>query len=244
MSELTPDRLAKLRRIAEAATPGPYEVVGLTGYGGPYALRMPHRSGRTWYGVEGIKRREDAEYFVAMNRNTVLALLDEIERLRRERDAALDVLGREDIGDGAKVEGVRLILKGGDRGWPTRESERVVDNEIERLRKEREVMAEVLKAVHERDRHIHTCDHCECALCPEGAELSYRAYRAVSKSQLLAGEEGVDGVTHFALYHPDFNWWECQACRFLWEFENGNPYDDDMRFCPRCGRRIVGPVNS
>src|SRR5690606_4438113 len=58
------------------------------------------------------------------NRNTVLALLDEIERLRLERDAALDVLGREDIGDGAKVEGVRLILKGGDRGWPTRESER------------------------------------------------------------------------------------------------------------------------
>lgn len=48
----------------------------------------------------------------------------EIERLRRERDAALDVLGREDIGDGAKVEGVRLSLKGGDRGWPTRESER------------------------------------------------------------------------------------------------------------------------
>ncbi len=86
-STLTPERLAELRRIAEAATPGPWEVVGLAVYGGPYALRMPHRSGRTWYGVEGIKRREDAEYFVAMNRNTVLALLDEIERLRRERGA-------------------------------------------------------------------------------------------------------------------------------------------------------------
>ena len=87
MSEpLTLERLSELRRIAEAATPGPYEVVGLTGYGGPYALRMPHRSGRTWYGVEGIKRREDAEYFAAMNRNTVLALLDEIERLRLKRE--------------------------------------------------------------------------------------------------------------------------------------------------------------
>ena len=50
--------------------------------------------------------------------------------------------------------------------------------ENERLRREREVMAEVLKAVHERDRHIHTCDHCECALCPEGTELSYKAYIA------------------------------------------------------------------
>src|SRR5690606_10382061 len=110
-----------------------WEVVGLTGYGGPYALRMPHRSGRTWYGVEGIKRREDAEYFVAMNRNTVLALLDEIERLRRER------------------------------------------------------------------------------------------------------EEIADSVTRFELYDPDLNAWECQACRFWWEFEDGDPYDHDMRFCPRCG---------
>ena len=83
MADLTPDRLQELRRIAEAATPGPYEVVGLAGIGGPYALRMTHRSGRTWYGVEAIKRREDAEYFAAMNRNTVLALLDEIEELRR-----------------------------------------------------------------------------------------------------------------------------------------------------------------
>ena len=80
--QMTSEQLAELRRIAEAATPGPWEVVGLAGYGGPYALQMPHRSGRTWYGVEGIKRREDAEYFVAMNRNTVLALLDRIEALR------------------------------------------------------------------------------------------------------------------------------------------------------------------
>lgn len=92
MSNLTPERLVELRRIAEAATPGPWEVVGLAGYGGPYALRMPHRSGRTWYGVEGIKRREDAEYFVAMNRNTVLALLDEIERLRREREVLAEAV--------------------------------------------------------------------------------------------------------------------------------------------------------
>src|SRR5690606_29027844 len=92
-----------------------------------------------WYGVEGIKRREDAEHFAAMNRNTVLALLDEIERLRREQ------------------------------------------------------------------------------------------------------EEIADNVTRFALYDPDLNAWECQAddCRFWWEFEDGNPYDHDMRFCPRCGRRTV-----
>ena len=54
-------------------------------------------------------------------------------------------------------------------------------------------------------------------------------------------------VTHFALYHPDLNVWECQAkdCRFQWEFmEDGNPYEHGMRFCPRCGRRIVRGVDA
>ena len=106
---LTLDRLAELRQIAEAATPGPWEVVGLDGYGGPYALRMPHRSGRTWYGVEGIKRREDAEYFVAMNRNTVLALLDEIERLREQlRLATVDQAIAEAEASDAHAENKRL----------------------------------------------------------------------------------------------------------------------------------------
>jgi len=54
-------------------------------------------------------------------------------------------------------------------------------------------------------------------------------------------EEIVDSETRFELYNPDLNWWECQAadCRFWWEFEVGDPYEHDMRFCPRCGRRIV-----
>src|SRR5690606_4181719 len=52
-------------------------------------------------------------------------------------------------------------------------------------------------------------------------------------------EETVDDVTRFVLYDPDLNAWECQVCRFWWEFESGDPYEHDMRFCPRCGRRIV-----
>src|SRR5690606_842837 len=108
MTDLTPERLTELRRIAEAATPGPEEII------------TPSHP--------------------VFDSTTVLVLLDEIERLRRER------------------------------------------------------------------------------------------------------EEIVDGETHFALYHPDLDVWECQAedCGFQWEFmEGGDPYEHDMRFCPRCGRRIV-----
>src|SRR5690606_12658029 len=65
-------------------------------------------------------------------------------------------------------------------------------------------------------------------------------YRALGEAMdLLDDEQIADNVTRFALYDPDLNAWECQACRLWWEFESGDPYEHDMRFCPRCGRRIV-----
>src|SRR5690606_37150251 len=109
MADLTPERLKELRRIAEAATPGPEEII------------TPSHP--------------------VFDSTTVLVLLDEIERLRRER----------------------------------------------------EVMAEVLQ-------HVYTCENCECATCPQGAELSYRAYRALGEAMdLLNGEKIVGNVTRFVL---------------------------------------------
>src|SRR5690606_27053070 len=124
---MTPERLAEVRRIAEEATPGPWGVnpwravvdemgtlTPICGMLWPTELRTEEQT------------RANAQHIAAFDPTTCLALLDEIERLRRER----------------------------------------------------EVMAEVLKAVHERDKHVHTCNRCECALCPEGTELSYKAYIA------------------------------------------------------------------
>ena len=184
MSGMTSERLEELRRIAEAATPGPWWVDGWevrTKDGDHFiasiapAFQGDHPDASCWELDANIR------HIAAFNPTTALALLDEIERLRRE--------------------------------W--------------------EVLAEALK-------HVFTCENCECALCPQGTELSYKAYRALGEAiDLLDGEEIVDNVTHFALYHPDLNVWECQACRFQWEFmEDGNPYEHGMRFCPRCGRRI------
>lgn len=46
-------------------TPGPWELVSLSGYGAPFSIRMPYIAttanvGQTHYGVQSVRRREDA----------------------------------------------------------------------------------------------------------------------------------------------------------------------------------------
>src|SRR5690606_21091532 len=97
--QFTPERLAELRRIAEAATPGPWEVTEFAGGEerspgelGVFAPNHPHsyqKSDGTWYavvicrGMDGPTREENSEYIATFDPPTVLAMLDEIERLRR-----------------------------------------------------------------------------------------------------------------------------------------------------------------
>ena len=90
MPDLTPEKLAELRRLAEAATPGPWEAFGA----------VDGRRGERWLGVTTDMRaiesaragdvfaaqnctRQDALFIAAANPATVLALLD----AAAERDA-------------------------------------------------------------------------------------------------------------------------------------------------------------
>lgn len=36
--------------------------------------------------------------------------------------------------------------------------------------------------------------------------------------------------------HHDF--WECQKCGLAWQFNDGGPEENEMNYCPKCGRRI------
>lgn len=83
MTDLIPDRLQELRRIAEAATKSDWTVVK-TDLGHP-CVRMP-RPRKRLRPVHHIYPfdQEDAEFIATFDPPTVLAMLYEIERLRRE----------------------------------------------------------------------------------------------------------------------------------------------------------------
>ena len=94
MPDLTPD-LAELRRLAESATPGPWEAFGA----------VDGRRGERWLGVTTDMRaiesaragdvfaaqnctRQDALFIAAANPAVVLGLLDHLAHMREARDNA------------------------------------------------------------------------------------------------------------------------------------------------------------
>ena len=89
--------IAKIRAAAEAATPGPWDVVGKDRYvdirfGGASANEVIVK----WVGFEACdlstrRTRANAKFIAAANPATVIAMCDEIERLRADT-ARLDWL--------------------------------------------------------------------------------------------------------------------------------------------------------
>ncbi len=95
MAELTSERIEELRRVAKAATPGPWEWRHKSRTLHTQINRQePYKYGSVvmWQEttVDGDReieaKEEDFDYIERMDPSTVLALLAELERLRRERE--------------------------------------------------------------------------------------------------------------------------------------------------------------
>ncbi|HEJ5107306.1 TPA: ead/Ea22-like family protein [Pseudomonas aeruginosa] len=85
---------AELRRVAKAATPGPWScnrhwaIVGgptLEFTNGAAQQQIAMACGQSWMHEEEL--RNNAEFIATANPKTVLALLDEIDRLKAENEA-------------------------------------------------------------------------------------------------------------------------------------------------------------
>ena len=59
------------------------------------------------------------------------------------------------------------------------------------------------------------------------AELRNRLGKYESEEETCEWEEDDSGT------------WSCSKCGASWEFNNGGPDDNDMHYCPKCGREIT-----
>lgn len=103
--DVTDKELAKLRALAESATPGPW-------------IHNEYGSVRNPYGQWMLNAGSvsDAAYIAAASPQTVLALLDEIERLRSQRDPLRPLTPREI--EAALHEGrAEAVAATGDNAW-------------------------------------------------------------------------------------------------------------------------------
>lgn len=105
MSQPT-DIETKLREAMHGVTPGPWELVSLSGYGSPFSIRMAYTSSspnapKTHYGVQSVRTREDAAYIALCSPDNIGALLDTIAALRKQVSDAVGALeaAREFIAD-------------------------------------------------------------------------------------------------------------------------------------------------
>ena len=93
--------LVALKRLAEEATPGPWEPVSLSGYGSPFSIRMAYQSdnpnaSKTHYGIQSVRTWGDAAFIAAANPATILSLATLIEAQAAEIEEARRLLERFD----------------------------------------------------------------------------------------------------------------------------------------------------
>jgi predicted phage gp36 major capsid-like protein len=99
---VTPERIAKLRALCEAATPGPWERLDLDGAPTP---RVGYRivSGGIERSHIAAESRKDAA-LIAAARSALPEALAEIERLTKERDEAIRERQLDNDQDAAEIE--------------------------------------------------------------------------------------------------------------------------------------------
>ena len=83
-------KLEELKAAFEAATPGEWTAPGFNSQGGKVACLLDNPDGLRL--VSGNFKRPDAT-FIALAHNEFPAMLDEIEKLRRENDRLTSELG-------------------------------------------------------------------------------------------------------------------------------------------------------
>lgn len=83
------DKYAELRRLAEAATPGPWESVKRSEYDGSDYFLIQTQEERNGWEIAEIRMdvpHENAAFIAAANPSTILSIIDELEACRNDAE--------------------------------------------------------------------------------------------------------------------------------------------------------------
>ena len=95
-------------------------------------------------------------------------------------------------------------------------------------------MDEILKKIDEEikeQQYIYDNEPACCIPAPQGMILGLEKAKEITLSEQKEPCE-------YTLEDEDSNTWECNKCGELWQLISGAPKDNNMNYCPSCGRPL------
>lgn len=75
-------------------------------------------------------------------------------------------------------------------------------------------------------------------LAMRGSQNDHYYRRGIEWARDLAQSEPEETCTYIR-WDDDCNTWECNKCGEPWTLLDGGPKENNMNFCPNCGRKLV-----
>ena len=82
----------------------------------------------------------------------------------------------------------------------------------------------------------------DCEFSEEQCRTKWRNLviaHALSLTPASVAQRAEEATTAYRQTDDDYNTWECEKCHEVWCFNEGTPKDNEWRYCPKCGRRVV-----
>lgn len=94
-------------------------------------------------------------------------------------------------------------------------------------------MQEIIKKLDQRIAHWQRLSTYKTDFATQ-IEREARTKEAKEIKKLIEGH-----TCEWSLTDNEVNTWECNKCGAYWVFTEGGPVENNMQYCPECGRRIT-----
>ena len=94
------------------------------------------------------------------------------------------------------------------------------------------------------DRQASIKAICDGCFKSRAVDIELKCRGTCNVIDILQQQPTIDAepVKHSAwtVHDPDFNSYQCKNCGLAWMLNDGNPAENEMNYCPKCGARMDG----